>query len=549
MPCPELAARSLRGWLVAATLGAAAFIAGCSGIPLGGGSGSSAPPAPATAIGAGQVKVALILPLTAPGNAGLAAQSMKNAAEMALAEFTSPNIQLLVKDDAGTAGAQAAAQQALDEGAEIILGPLFAASVGAAGQVARTKGVPVIAFSTDASVAARGVYLLSFLPESDVDRIVEYAVAQGKRSFAALVPENAYGSVVEAAFNQAVSRRGARIVVLERYPLDRQRMQDPVKRVAQAIGQIDAVFIPDGADAVPLVAQSLAANGVNRGKVQLLGTGLWDDPRIFAESSLQGGWFAAPEIAGVPQFHQPLSRPFRPGAGADRDLLLRRGVARRGAGQDARPAALLRAGADQRVRLLRASTACSASAPTARTSAVLRCCGSHPPAPTSSARRRRRSAGRGLKRFRPGRPRPCGHGRRMISCSARRFGFAGFPSGLLRRLRANSLCCFPGAADDDFGHLIRGEIAHRVASSICSHRTVSRTIRGPPSLRSAISVPLSSELLKISRVWTWHESRCARPVSAAARSDRVPSRHAGHRAPRSFCPHRSGHQSDDVFHA
>jgi len=304
MPRPELAVRSLRGWVVAAVLGAAAFVAGCSGIPLGGTEpASNAPPVQPTAVGAGQIKVALILPLSAAGNAGLAAQSMKNAAEMALAEFTNPNIQLLIKDDAGTAsGAQTAAQQALGEGAEIILGPLFAVSVGAVGQVARTRNVPVIAFSTDTSVASRGVYLLSFLPESDVDRIVEYAVAQGKRSFAALVPENAYGSVVEAAFNQAVSRRGARIIALERYPLDRQRMQDPVKRVAQAAGQADAIFIPDGADAVPIVAQSLAAAGVQPRRIQLLGTGLWDDPRIFAESTLQGGWFAAPEAAGFRNF-------------------------------------------------------------------------------------------------------------------------------------------------------------------------------------------------------------------------------------------------------
>lgn len=303
MPRPETAVSSLRGWVIAAMLGAAAFVAGCSGIPLGGTTEPAPATQPSTAIGAGQVKVALILPLSAAGNAGLAAQSMKNAAEMALAEFTSPNIQLLIKDDAGTAsGAQTAAQQALGEGAEIILGPLFAVSVGAVGQVARTRNVPVIAFSTDTSVASRGVYLLSFLPESDVERIVEYAVAQGKRSFAALVPENAYGSVVEAAFNQAVSRRGARIIALERYPLDRQRMQDPVKRVAQAASQADAIFIPDGADAVPLVAQSLAAAGVQPRRIQLLGTGLWDDPRIFAESTLQGGWFAAPEAAGFRNF-------------------------------------------------------------------------------------------------------------------------------------------------------------------------------------------------------------------------------------------------------
>src|SRR5258708_17326948 len=87
--------------------------------------------------GTGQVKVGLILPLSAPGNAGVAAQSMKNAAEMALAEFQNPNIQLLIKDDAGNPqGAQQGTQQALDEGAEIILGPLFAASVPATAQLA-----------------------------------------------------------------------------------------------------------------------------------------------------------------------------------------------------------------------------------------------------------------------------------------------------------------------------------------------------------------------------------------------------------------------------
>jgi ABC-type branched-subunit amino acid transport system substrate-binding protein len=287
-----------------AAVGAAALAAGCSGVPFGGGTQATAPPPqqPAT-VGNGQVKVALILPLTAPGNAGLAAQSMKNAAEMALKEFTAPNLQLLIKDDAGTAGgAQAAAQQALAEGAEIILGPLFATSVASAAQVAKARGVPVIAFSTDTSVASRGVYLLSFLPESDVERIVEYASAQGKRSFAGLIPENAYGSVVEAAFNNAVTRRGARLFVTERYPLDRQRMQEPVQRVAQSIAQIDAVLIPDGADTVPLVGQSLATAGVTRGKVQLLGTGLWDDPRVFAEPSLQGGWFPAPEPAGFRSF-------------------------------------------------------------------------------------------------------------------------------------------------------------------------------------------------------------------------------------------------------
>src|ERR1043165_2492841 len=175
--------------------------------------GPAGPQQQPLAVGTGQVKVGLILPLSASGNAGVAAQSMKNAAEMALAEFQNPNIQILIKDDGGSpSGAQAGAQQAVGEVAEILLGPLFAASVPAVAQVARTRGISVIAFSTDASIAGRGVYLLSFLPESDVSRIVEYSASIGKKSFAAMAPENAYGNVVEAAFKNAVSRRGGRVV-------------------------------------------------------------------------------------------------------------------------------------------------------------------------------------------------------------------------------------------------------------------------------------------------------------------------------------------------
>ena len=64
--------------------------------------GPGGPQQPSTSIGNGQVKVALILPLSAGGNAGTAATSMKNASEMALAEFLNPNLQLLIKDDAGS---------------------------------------------------------------------------------------------------------------------------------------------------------------------------------------------------------------------------------------------------------------------------------------------------------------------------------------------------------------------------------------------------------------------------------------------------------------
>jgi len=288
-------------------LGLAAILAACSAQLGGSGPPLAQQPSEAAAanaaVGEGQVRVALILPLSGQGNASVAGQSMKNAAEMALAEFKSPNIQLLVKDDGGTVqGAQAGAQQAISEGAEIIIGPLFAQSVSAVGQIARTSNIPVIAFSTDVSVAARGVYLLSFLPETDVRRIVDFSISRGKRSFAAILPDNAYGTVVEGAFQQEVSRRGGRVLVLEKYTPEGNRINEAARRVSQAANQVDSIFIPDSPDAVPQVVNTLAANGVDLRRVQMIGSGLWEDARISSTAALEGAWYAAPESTGFRNF-------------------------------------------------------------------------------------------------------------------------------------------------------------------------------------------------------------------------------------------------------
>jgi branched-chain amino acid transport system substrate-binding protein len=295
---------------IAAALGAAMGLAACSGMlnsqDLSLGKATAAAPVapgPVPNRSAGDFKVGLILPLSASGNAGAAGQAMRNAAEMALAELGDANIQLLPKDDGGTGqGAQLAVQQAIDEGAQIILGPLFAHSVTSAKPIAGSHGIAMIAFSTDSNVAAAGTYLLSFLPESDVDRVVDYATSQGKHSFIGILPTSAYGSVVEGEFKQAVARRGGRIVALEHYGDDRNKLSDAARLVAQAAGGADAMFIPDSGEAVSSVIAALSAAGVNVRQFALMGTQLWDDPKIFSNPLLEGGWYPAPDPAGFRAF-------------------------------------------------------------------------------------------------------------------------------------------------------------------------------------------------------------------------------------------------------
>lgn len=292
-----------------AVVAGVASLAGCGQLDFGSGpfSGPATPPpqqaaAPAgTTFGSGPTRIALIVPLTQNGQPFVVGESLKNAAELAINDTGGTSVTLLVKDSGGNAsGAQAAARAAVSEGAQLILGPLFANSVRAVGGVARPANRPVIAFSTDTSVASSGVYLLSFLVQSYVERVVTYAASRGKRSIAALVPNNAYGTVALGAFQEAASRRGIRVQAIERYSPG--TLASAANRIGAVASQIDALFIPEQAAGMAAVSRALMAAGIDPSRVQVLGTGVWNDARVMKLPLLQGAWFSAPENAGFNNF-------------------------------------------------------------------------------------------------------------------------------------------------------------------------------------------------------------------------------------------------------
>jgi hypothetical protein len=165
----------------------------------------------------------------------------------------------------------------------------------------------MIAFSTDASVASRGVYLLSFLAQSEVDRVVDYAAETGRRSFAALIPDTTYGNVVEASFREAAARRGIRVAAVgalcRRAAATGRRAACP--GLCRDAPQIDALFIPEAAEGLPAVGQALSAAGFNPSRVKPIGTGIWNDPRALRVPALAA--------AGSRRRTRPGSGPSQPG--------------------------------------------------------------------------------------------------------------------------------------------------------------------------------------------------------------------------------------------
>ncbi len=247
------------------------------------------------------MRVGLLLPFSLrPQDAA----ALYNAAELALFDHGNQNT-LLIPRDAGSdeASANAAARALVDDGADIIIGPVLREGVAGAATAARGQNIPVIGFSSDRTVAGNGVYLLSFQLEDEIARIVSYAASQNIRSLALLAPANEYGRRVESALRQEARVRGVTIVQAQLYNRSDADAASAATALAASLRSAPAqgILIAESGTPLRAIGSALVRNGVDQRQVRFMGTSVWagDAQR---EPSLAGGWYVSPDPAARTDF-------------------------------------------------------------------------------------------------------------------------------------------------------------------------------------------------------------------------------------------------------
>jgi len=258
-------------------------------------------------------RLAMLLPFsTSSARLAQEAQSMYRAAEMAVFARDESDVLLIALDTKGTeSGAKSATKAAIKAGADVILGPILADNVKSASREARRSKTPLIAFSTDQTVAGDGTYLLSFPPEAEVARIVDYVAGTGVKRFAYLGPDSAYGRRVKTAYDTRIQINFGEVTASETYQgRDITVMQAPAQRLAafHAEGEaaakanggltpmsFEAILLPEGGDALRSLAPLLPYYDIDPADVQFMGTSRWANPDTVREPALSRGLFAGPD--------------------------------------------------------------------------------------------------------------------------------------------------------------------------------------------------------------------------------------------------------------
>ena len=223
------------------------------------------------------------------------------------------NRQLVLRgyDTGGTPEkAQVAAQQALADGAQLIIGPLFSSSASAVAPLAQGAGVPVIAFTTDRGVLRRGVYSLGYLPDAEVERMLSYAAKRGIRKIGLLSPDTPYGGIVYRNIQNAAPGYGINVATVQPISQNFAQAAETGQRFAdfyKGAPDTQGVLIATNGKPLQAIAAYLAYNDVLPSKVQYMGLGTWDDPETFREATLRGGWFPGLDPALKAEFERRYS--------------------------------------------------------------------------------------------------------------------------------------------------------------------------------------------------------------------------------------------------
>ncbi|RED12003.1 penicillin-binding protein activator [Pontivivens insulae] len=254
----------------------------------------------------GPVNVALLIPSGgADAERNALAQSLENAARLAIADAPDVTVNLRTYSTAGDpARATQAASQAIVEGADVLVGPLFSASVAAAGPIAQAAGVPVLSFSNNSAVAGANVYVLGNTFESRATRLLSYAAANGLRRTGIIHTQDAEGNAALNAVRTAASSTGTDLVATSSYP----RSRDGIPAAGQAFTNamtsagVNNLVMSDSGAGLVYASTFLPFHGMNMSEVQVIGLQDLSDRAFASERTLEGAWFTTPDAGRAAAF-------------------------------------------------------------------------------------------------------------------------------------------------------------------------------------------------------------------------------------------------------
>ncbi|MES2677238.1 MAG: penicillin-binding protein activator [Pseudomonadota bacterium] len=254
-----------------------------------------------------KVKVAALLPLS--GKSKELGTAMLNSIILSLFENDKNNdVELVVFDSSDI---KKAVEEIAGQNIKTIIGPIFSSDIEAISSVAQTNKISILSFSNNQDLAGKkGVFLMGFLPEQQVERISSYAISNGKDNFAIIAPNNQYGQKFSTILKDMVKRKDGNFVSSELYANSSKDLEKAVSKVLSSYikspnsknkknakdGEkfyANTIVIPESGAVLTKIVSLINKYNTSEREIQIIGSSNWDDITTLNDPNLIGSWFVS----------------------------------------------------------------------------------------------------------------------------------------------------------------------------------------------------------------------------------------------------------------
>ncbi len=264
-----------------------------------------------------KIKIGVMLPLS--GEHSEIGNLILNAMEMAIFQNAESKLEFHVKDtEAKPDKAKEVLSELIDEGINIVIGPLFSKTLAALQAQVTSNNISVFALTNNINLKNKGIWIFGVDPQAQTEKVLQYALDKGSKNIAALLPQNAYGLLLFDAISNFTEENLLQIKKIEFYNFSIDNQQKIAQKLSKGFEEyqlyldklkeleiedvesngelsikkpFDSIFIAANGQNLRVLSSQLQYNNVDPKLVQYLGLSSWEDSSILSEPALEGGVF------------------------------------------------------------------------------------------------------------------------------------------------------------------------------------------------------------------------------------------------------------------
>ena len=183
------------------------------------------------------IDVAIVLPLSGPEAA--LGKEYAQMIKLGLSDGAKTKIRVTTYDSSNPETLSKSLDKILEDGVDIIIGPVYSEETKAVAEKVKGKGTIVISLSNNPVLADKQTYVFGHAPMRQLEQITNYFLEKKHQNYITLLPAGRYSNTISKILKDMITSKGAALARLEFYGTTPEDLEKSLRLVSDTVDTLN----------------------------------------------------------------------------------------------------------------------------------------------------------------------------------------------------------------------------------------------------------------------------------------------------------------------